>query len=498
MTGQKVFTLDVEVTATQWRGRFVCVAPSLQDAVAKAFATDIDRAVASSERELNGLEKAMSFEHLFRPGNGMDQAWMPLVRAIAEAADGSPPEPFWFLSTTRSARRGVPSVEPGVTVELERTGGRSISVFGSVLDAADAPRRADAARARGCQAEVSTEFPDQLTVTFNAGGSVQGAGVAHLILQALVEYFDVTPSDFFTFPGVMNPRIAQIPGMKSRVGGFIIGSPADDPGAIETEERSAPPREMTLEDVDFSGADLTNTSFRHAVFQGSNLRGARAHGAEFDNVFFGDSILDGVDWTNSMPGWADTDSEVTRAFFETFQAEDMTLPYVPDDYPYTIEQLGEQYFGSPDQTPLRPMDFYMFRPAVQQILDGDWRQRFAVGMAGHGMNSYAWTYLCVEGQVAVVGQVGRGLMYRDRQQQTNEWDQLMQSARHVFDHASHDDEERMLLVAFSEMRSIAQWSVLRQTEAGVVVEKTSPERDVRADPVGFFRSAVAARPAAAG
>lgn len=493
MTGQSVYTLKVQVTGERWDGEFTCIAPSLRDAVAKAFATDIDRAVAASDRKLAAREASPNFENAFGEGRHLSEDWMPLVRAIAEAEDGSPAQPFWFLSTSRQARRGVASVEPSATVQLERTGSRTVTVHGAMLDAADALDRAQAARAQGWDSSVSTDFPDQLSVTRKVAGSIQGAGIAYAVIQSLVDYFDVTPADFFTFPGAMHARIAHVPGMRSRVGGFVIGMPTDDLSEENSvQKRSDPPRAATLDDVDFTGAELTNATFHNAVFQGCNLRSAVAHGAEFDNVHFGDSILDGVDWTNSMPGWADTDSRVTRDFFETFQDEDMTLPYVPDDYPYTIEKIGDRYFGTPDQTVLAPMDLYMFRPAVAQILEGDWRQRFAVGMAGHGMNSYAWTYVCVEGQVAVVAQLGRGAAYRNPQRQTDTWDQLMQCARYAFNHASHDDEDRMLLIAFSEMRSIAQWSVLRQTDAGIVVEGISAETIAQVDPVHFFRSAVAA------
>lgn len=116
-----------------------------------------------------------------------------------------------------------------------------------------------------------------------------------------------------------------------------------------------------------------------------------------------------------------------------------------------------------DYFPYNSLDLHGFRTPLQELRSGDWQRRVQFALAGQGMNSYAWTCLLVSDGIAVLGQAGRGLAFRDPDQTYREWATLMNGARLVHTAAlAHTDrsDDRLLLVVWSPMRSLSSWQWL--------------------------------------
>ena len=95
------------------------------------------------------------------------------------------------------------------------------------------------------------------------------------------------------------------------------------------------------------------------------------------------------------------------------------------------------------------------------------------------MNSYAWTYLLVSDGVAILGQAGRGMAFRNPDQTRGEWATLMDGARQVHAAALEQRErsdDRLLLVVWSPMRSLSTWQWLDR--GGLLSYVASEEGDV--------------------
>lgn len=70
--------------------------------------------------------------------------------------------------------------------------------------------------------------------------------------------------------------------------------------------------------------------------------------------------------------------------------------------------FGSGITGNPS-----PDDLYKFDPPLDHMLQGGWESRVQFGLSGHGMDSYAWSYLMVADGIPVGGQIGRGFVHAD-------------------------------------------------------------------------------------
>lgn len=84
-------------------------------------------------------------------------------------------------------------------------------------------------------------------------------------------------------------------------------------------------------------------------------------------------------------------------------------------------------------------------------------------MAGHGMNSYAWTYRVVVEGVCVIAQIGRGGVYRDAARVAEEWESTMARIARFLDLVERPASGTQLVVAFSPMRGAASWATIDET-----------------------------------
>jgi hypothetical protein len=152
----------------------------------------------------------------------------------------------------------------------------------------------------------------------------------------------------------------------------------------------------------------------------------------------------------------------TGEAIRSLYAEDgLVLPYIPEDFARALRDLGDQHFGSLLR-PYDPRSLYMFHEPLNDILKGDWRAKLQFGFNGHGMNSYAYTYLVVADGVAVLGQAFRGLMSADLRKTEREWAQIMDGAQRVHEAARDQGVPagKLLLIAWSGIRDLTGWVML--------------------------------------
>lgn len=261
-----------------------------------------------------------------------------------------------------------------------------------------------------------------------------------------------------------------------------------------------PPPPVRLRDIGFREANLTNARFSGVVLTACDLRNANADAAEFMGTRFDGCELEGMNWTDVAPGWLTTDNATRRTMIDLFLREKMALPYVPLDEGYDIVQDDETQFRSSSWHGIDPVSLYYVDHVSEQLRNGTLADGFAIGMNGHGANSYAWTYACTESRLSVVAQIYRGKVFHDPESQTLRWDVVMRGVARLFERSYTQGDQSRLLVEFSDMRGIAQWRWIRVGD-NVLPVQTDPratqledsrivqwEGD-RDDVAGFFRAA---------
>ena len=109
----------------------------------------------------------------------------------------------------------------------------------------------------------------------------------------------------------------------------------------------------------------------------------------------------------------------TKASLDAWSQSGLGQPFVPGAFADTLRELDEWSWGSVpssarvETSPGDPLASYMLAPEVNRFLDGDWRPRFHVCHAGHGVNSYGINYVVVTDRVAAFAQTGWGGVYMD-------------------------------------------------------------------------------------
>lgn len=159
----------------------------------------------------------------------------------------------------------------------------------------------------------------------------------------------------------------------------------------------------------------------------------------------------------------------TAASLHDWREARLGLPYIPPPFaartlPVPDVEWNWQWLQpqrSPRSPLVHPMDAYLLRPELERFTDGDWRHRFLVGHAGHGVNSYSVNYVIVDERVAIIAQTGFGGVYMDNasaaarvRQMTNAVAQVHQLAMGL-----RSWPRGRLLVVTSDFRSLAfsQW-----------------------------------------
>ena len=122
--------------------------------------------------------------------------------------------------------------------------------------------------------------------------------------------------------------------------------------------------------------------------------------------------------------------------------------------------FGSGITGNPS-----PDDLYKFDPPLDHILQGGWESRVQFGLSGHGMDSYAWSYLMVADGIPVVGQIGRGFVHADLRRTDETWTALMDGATALHWEATKGTpipDTHLLSVAVSDFRCVSGWQWLKR------------------------------------
>jgi len=258
-------------------------------------------------------------------------------------------------------------------------------------------------------------------------------------------------------------------------------SRADFSGANLTE---AVFREAILDQANLAGADLTRANLRDADLTGADLRGANLtdadlSGATLSGARLAGTIIGGADFTEALfdPEGVDVEEgtgasgdhpelpkgftpEVAEDLVPAFASEGLILPYSPRLLATEVSAIDEANFGT---TPFDPRQFYLFHQPLKEILAGNWEPRMQCGVWGHGINSYAWTYSLVSDGVAIIGQVGRGGLFRDPERASRDWATLMEGVSRVHQAAVARNgllHGELLLVVWNELREVGGWRLL--------------------------------------
>ena len=119
----------------------------------------------------------------------------------------------------------------------------------------------------------------------------------------------------------------------------------------------------------------------------------------------------------TAPPLPDGLTEEIRNSLQEWQVSGIGRPFVPEEFAEHLEILEEWSWGclpsrnSRAEKPGAPVDAYMQHPEATRFLAGDWRPRYHVCHAGHGVNSYGMNYVIVTDRLAIVAQAGWGGIY---------------------------------------------------------------------------------------
>lgn len=181
--------------------------------------------------------------------------------------------------------------------------------------------------------------------------------------------------------------------------------------------------------------------------------------------------------------------EVADQVMEAFTKEGMDNAFVPDSLGARLQTIDSVNFGATgnpgsddsfeahaDRPPFAgfglgitgnpsPDDLYQFDPPLDHILKGGWESRVQFGLSGHGMDSYAWSYLLVADGIAVVGQIGRGFVHADMRRTDKTWAALIDGTTALHWEATRGapiPDTHLLLVAVSDIRCVSSWQWLKR------------------------------------
>jgi len=134
---------------------------------------------------------------------------------------------------------------------------------------------------------------------------------------------------------------------------------------------------------------------------------------------------------------------------------------IPPELAPDVRDRGEWWFGT-NRHP-NPAGMYLFDP-VLKLMTQSTTDRFAVSHGGHGVNSYALTYLLMWGPLAVATQHGWGGVYMDDRLQASLIDSAFASVGQLVDAVRSAPALRSrpgrLVVAVSDLEGSGAWGWL--------------------------------------
>jgi len=362
--------------------------------------------------------------------------WQPLVEVVSYQTKRLHVGEFWTIDTL-GARYGYDAYRsPFVQAILEADGSLHVEVGGreSISPTIKADQDGQLALlgwATPSDAVLDDDEHRQLPLAsrlFEPGWNAKA--VAEVFLEALTLVFRITSDDFFTFGEANIDAVADL----------ALLEQIDD-GPIFALARSRTGVDHPVETV------LGNPQAQ----------------------------MDDLDGPSSL------DSEIRDEILLALSQDGLEAPYVSAGLARSLKKIDKSNFGSADRS-LEPIDLYLFNPATHQILEGNWEPRVQFGFAGHGMNSYAWTYLLVSDGIAVLVQSFRGFANFNATKTQSEWSELMNHIRTLHEQAVESDAyspDQLLFVAFSAFRGVRSWQWLSRDAQG----RISPSGDYEIDDV---------------
>lgn len=405
---------------------FGCTAASLADAEMQTRAAGYQEFTLFDQRPVEAEEGHLAALARIDGHPFLGPEWAPLVGVIAEVTQTLTVGRFWGLDTYAGVSDFDPYRSPFVQAMLEADGSLHVEVAGR--DELNSPTRPDQYAqlellgwTAPADADLSADaregrLPNSYRI-FEPGWNAQG--VAEVFLEALTVVFGITADDFFTF-GEENADLVASLKLMDWDGGAIFSLPGRHPRPSS--------QEGSVGNVD-------------------------------EGMFLGDFSASGGIASANL-GLPDTiGPDIAKLIIDMCASDEIDLPYIPDEFGGDLVNFDDANFGM-DYSPFDSIDFYGLREPLRQLRDGEWEPRVQFGLAGHGMNSYAWTYLLVSDGVAILGQAGRGVAFPNPDQTRKEWSTLIAGARLV--HAAalehgRQSGDRLLLVVYSPMRSLATW-----------------------------------------
>ncbi len=155
-----------------------------------------------------------------------------------------------------------------------------------------------------------------------------------------------------------------------------------------------------------------------------------------------------------LPGTMDEDE--AESIYRFCDRAGLCLPYVPERMGSDLIQMfDENNFGTHTR-PFSPTRLYSFRPVLNDIFDGDWQPKVQFGFSGHGMNSYAFTYVLIADEVAILAQVAGGGIFADQPATAREWKAMMGATRRLHEVATRADiapaHDAIVLAVWNRLR----------------------------------------------
>ena len=229
-----------------------------------------------------------------------------------------------------------------------------------------------------------------------------------------------------------------------------------------------PPAPVRLRDVGFRSAQLTNARLNGVVLERCDFRDAYADAAEFMATRFVDCVLDGMDWTDTAPGWFTTDDLTRRAMLDVFLSASLALPYVPLDESYDIVEDPAGQFRSSSWAGVAPTEVSSFVRISERLSEGAVEDGFAMYVTDEARGSSIWTYACTEGPLSIVVQLHRSGLDDAAEDNIVRWDEMMRGVRRLFERRFSETPDAALHIEFSESRGVAQWRWIQEAETRVV------------------------------
>ena len=106
------------------------------------------------------------------------------------------------------------------------------------------------------------------------------------------------------------------------------------------------------------------------------------------------------------------------------------------------------------------MEMYYFAPMMRELQWGGWQAKVRYGFAGHGANSYAYSYQLIARQLAITLQIGGSGYYSDDERTLTSWQEAMVEAQALYETARDvtlaPANDAILVVAISDLRGVSR------------------------------------------